>query len=125
MLELFFRETERQIIIMKRYWVNGIVSLGTIYLTFILGYAGIANLAPNAGIKDSFLENYLLWVLGLTAFQGVSYKISEERVLGTIQQFFLSRQGILGWLFITTIVQFVFGFFEAVVFGWVASISVG
>nr|WP_303646852.1 ABC transporter permease [Haloarchaeobius salinus] len=80
---------------LRRYPVNTLSQLGTVFLVFLVLFFGGQALAP-AAIGDTLgglIVGYLLWSMSLTAYSGLSWNVTREAQWGTLEQLFMSPFG--------------------------------
>ncbi|WP_256299438.1 ABC transporter permease [Haloarchaeobius salinus] len=92
----FLRQSARKrVVLLRRYPVNTLSQLGTVFLVFLVLFFGGQALAP-AAIGDTLgglIVGYLLWSMSLTAYSGLSWNVTREAQWGTLEQLFMSPFG--------------------------------
>lgn len=92
---------KKEFIMYKRYLFNAIGGFFTLYVYFLLMFAGYKSLAGNAIGYGDMLEGlvigYTLWILIREVFEDVAYTILREASEGTLEQLYMSIHGF-GWV---------------------------
>jgi ABC-2 type transport system permease protein len=84
---------------LKRYMVNSISSLVSIYMIFILIFAGIQSVSNyvKTGALDGSLEGtivgFFVWTFTIYAFSNLSWNLINEAQTGTLEQLYLAPCG--------------------------------
>lgn len=113
MFELLREETRKEWINLKRYPLNTLGYLITMYALFLVAFLGIKMIPGSSpAFADNFLVNYILWSFCMAMFQSITSTISSESMLGTLQKMFLSRYPVLA-IFLTRAVVSIF--FNAII----------
>ena len=98
LLRAFFK---KEWIILKRYSVNSLGGILTMYVIFLMlfaGYKGVSNLAGIEGdTTEGLVVGYALWVFLLITYQDISFTLRIESQEGTLEQLYMSPHGI-GWV---------------------------
>lgn len=101
---------------MKRYMVNSISSLVSIYMIFILIFAGLQSVSSyvKTGALDGSLEGtivgFFVWTFTIYAFSNLSWNLINEAQTGTLEQLYLAPCGFK-WVGAATLISdFVFSF---------------
>ncbi len=85
------------IIEMKRYMFNTVSSLVTMYIVFLLLFFGakaVGGTAFQAGDSlEGLVVGYIVWVFSIMAYSDLSWSISNEAQIGTLEQMYLSPTG--------------------------------
>lgn len=89
---------KKEVILLRRYFVNSIGGIITIYFIFMLifwGYSGIS--AP--GIKmgtsvENLVVGYVTWLMLMMAWQTIPYSLLQETQEGTMEQLCMSPLGL-------------------------------
>lgn len=86
----------KQVILLKRYWINTATMLVTSYVFFaMIFYGGQAAAGP--AIEDSLdgiVVGFFLFTASLAAFFGTAQDVQREAQWGTLEQLFMSPHGI-------------------------------
>ncbi|AGB15416.1 hypothetical protein Halru_0790 [Halovivax ruber XH-70] len=87
---------EKQLVLLRRYWINTAAMLVTTYIFFaMIFYGGQAVAGP--AIEDSLdgiVVGFFLFTATLSAFFGTAANIQSEAQWGTLEQLFMSPHGI-------------------------------
>ncbi len=101
---------------MKRYIVNSVSSLVSVYMIFILIFAGLQSVSGyvKAGALDGSLEGtiigFFVWTFTIYAFSNLAWNLISEAQTGTLEQLYLAPCGFK-WVGACTIISdFVFSF---------------
>ena len=92
---VFFKE----LALLKRYWLNSLISVISIILLFTLLFLGYSGLA--GGTKDyanglmQLLTGYILTILALFFFQDIAQNLSTEAAEGVLEILYMSPFGYL------------------------------
>ena len=101
---------------MKRYMVNSISSLVSIYMIFMLIFAGLQSVSSyvKTGTLDGSLEGtivgFFVWTFTIYAFSNLSWNLMNEAQTGTLEQLYLAPCGFKWVGAATAISDFVFSF---------------
>lgn len=94
LLQAFFK---KEFIIFRRYLVNSLGGIITLYIIFLLILGGFQGLKAFAGIEGNTVEGlvvgYVLWLFMLSTYQDVSYALRNEAQEGTLEQLYMSVHG--------------------------------
>ncbi|WP_247731407.1 ABC transporter permease [Halovivax limisalsi] len=87
---------EKQVILLRRYWINTATMLVTSYVFFaIIFYGGQAVAGPAIeGSLDGLVVGFFLFTATLAAFFGTARNVQREAQWGTLEQLFMSPHGI-------------------------------
>ena len=101
---------------MKRYIVNSVSSLVSIYMIFILIFAGLQSVSGyvKTGALDGSFEGtivgFFVWTFTIYAFSNLSWNLINEAQTGTLEQLYLALCGFK-WVGAATLMSdFVFSF---------------
>ncbi|MBP7892840.1 MAG: ABC transporter permease [Firmicutes bacterium] len=101
---------------LKRYIVNSVSSLVSIYMIFILIFAGLQSVSKyaNTGALEGSLEGtivgFFVWTFTIYAFSNLSWNLMNEAQTGTLEQLYLAPCGFK-WVGAATLMSdFVFSF---------------
>lgn len=86
----------RSYILLKRYIVNTVIQIGTIYLFFLLIFLGGQAIAGQA-LSDSLggiIVGFFLFTMATIAFSGLAQNLMQEATWGTLEQLYMSPFGI-------------------------------
>jgi len=82
---------------MRRYLFNTLSGIVTLYVVFLLlfyGAKGIGGAALETGDSlEGLVVGYTIWMLAIFAFQNMAWGVSNEAMVGTLEQLYLSRAG--------------------------------
>ncbi|CAN5879948.1 hypothetical protein BH24DEI2_BH24DEI2_17030 [soil metagenome] len=81
---------------MLRYLPNTISEIITFYASFLLFFLGIrviGGVQTTGGSSEYLIVSIVLWVLALTAMQGIGWEITNEATRGTLEQLYMSPVG--------------------------------
>ena len=99
---------KRDLIHFKRYLLNSISSMVTLYLIFLLVFLGIRGIVKTPAALGNTIEGFaigfVLWVLTSDAYSRLSYSVSNEAMVGTLEQLYLSPYGF-GWISSSTVMS--------------------
>lgn len=87
---------EKQLILLKRYWINTSMLLITSYVFFaLIFYGGQAVAGPAIeNSLDGIVVGFFLFTATIAAFFGTAQNIQREAQWGTLEQLFMSPHGI-------------------------------
>ena len=113
----FFAVFERFWIKLKRYAFNTLSGLVTLYLIFLLIFAG-AKYAQGFGINlfgeslEGLVVGFLVWTFALSAYSDLSWSIMREAQQGTLEQLYMCPFGFrfvsFAWIVSSFLTTFVF-----------------
>ena len=113
----FFAVFERFWIELKRYAFNTLSGLVTLYLIFLLIFAG-AKYAQGFGINlfgesvEGLVVGFLVWTFALSAYSDLSWSIMREAQQGTLEQLYMCPFGFrfvsFAWIVSSFLTTFVF-----------------
>ncbi len=113
----FFAIFERFWIELKRYAFNTLSGLVTLYLIFLLIFAG-AKYAQGFGINlfgeslEGLVVGFLVWTFALSAYSDLSWSIMREAQQGTLEQLYMCPFGFrfvsFAWIVSSFLTTFVF-----------------
>jgi len=90
---------KKEIILMRRYFVNSLGGIITIYMIFMLifwGYKGIAGAGVSLGDNmDNLVVSYVTWLMLMMAYQSVPHTVLQEAQEGTLEQLYMSPLGFV------------------------------
>jgi ABC-2 type transport system permease protein len=90
---------KKEFILLRRYFVNSLGGVITIYLIFMLifwGYQGIAGGGIGLGdAVDHLVVGYVTWLMLMMAYQTIPYTILQESQEGTLEQLYMSPLGFV------------------------------
>lgn len=108
LLNAFFK---KEFILFRRYLINSLGGMITLYVIFLLligGYRGFNALSGVAGdTVESLVVGYVIWLFMLVTYQDVAYTLRTEAQEGTLEQLYMSVHG-LGWVMSSKVIA---GFF--------------
>lgn len=114
-LGLFWAVFHKRVMLLVRYPVDTLGSLGTIYLFFALIFFG-GRAVGGPAFDDSLggiVVGYFLAVMGITAYQDTANNITDEAQWGTLEQLYMSPLGfgrvMLAESIVNVIISFVWG----------------
>lgn len=91
----------RQLIYFRRYFMNSLGGMLTLFLVFLLIFGGYQGLSGPGGLKGDTAEvlvvGYVLWFFLYTTYQDVAQYIRTESLTGTLEQLYMSVHGF-GWV---------------------------
>lgn len=89
---------KKEIILMRRYFVNSIGGIITIYFIFMLifwGYTGIGTPGLQMGTTvENIVVGYVTWLMLMMAWQTIPYSLLQETQEGTLEQLCMSPLGL-------------------------------
>ncbi|HKL29693.1 MAG TPA: ABC transporter permease [Natrialbaceae archaeon] len=91
----FAASFRKRLLLLVRYPVNTISTLGALVMVFVIIFYGGKAVAP-AAISDTIegiIVGYFLWTMALSAYQGLSWNVTREAQWGTLEQLFMSPFG--------------------------------
>lgn len=92
---------KKEFIIFKRYLINSIGSMLTLYVMFLLLFGGFQGIRGLAGLEsstaDGIVVSYVLWFFMFTTYQDVANTLCSEARQGTLEQLYMSVHGF-GWV---------------------------
>ncbi len=107
----------RFLIEIKRYPFNTLSSLFTLYLVFLLLFAG-AKYAQGFGISpfgeglEALVVGYLVWIFALIAYSDLAWEIMREAQQGTLEQLYMCPLGFrfvsISWVLASFLVSCIF-----------------
>ncbi len=113
LLQAFFK---KEFIIFRRYLLNSLGGMITLYVVFLLLVGGFQGIRALAGVEGDTVEGlvvgYVLWFFMLSTYQDVSYTLRREAQEGTLEQLYMSVHGF-GWVMGAKVVA---GFFINLMF---------
>lgn len=95
---------------MKRYYFNTLSALVSIYVVFLIAFAGLrafAGAAPSLaadGTLESTIVGFFVWTLVIFAYSDFSWGLINEAQTGTLEQLYLSPLGFR-WIAAFTIIS--------------------
>lgn len=100
-LVLFRAFLKKQYIYFRRYLVNSMGGMLTVYFVFLLIFWGYRGLSGPAWLEGNTAEDlvvgYVLWFFLYTTYQNVAQYIRTESLTGTLEQLYMSVHGF-GWV---------------------------
>lgn len=92
---------KKEFIVSKRYLVNSLGGVITLYVIFLLmfgGYQGLRSLAGvGGGTMEGLVAGYVLWLFMLITYQDAWYTLRTEAQQGTLEQLYMSVHSF-GWV---------------------------
>lgn len=86
----------KEIALLKRYWVNTVSNTITTYVMFLIVFFGGSAVMGQA-INDTLpgiIIGFFLWSLSWAAFDGPASSLSMEATWGTLEQLYMSPMGL-------------------------------
>lgn len=114
-LNLFWAVLHKRVMLLVRYPVDTLGSLGTIYLFFALIFYGGRSVAGPAFDESlgGIVVGYFLAVMGITAYQEMASNVTDEAQWGTLEQLYMSPLGfgrvMLAESIVNVFISFVWG----------------
>jgi len=99
-LLLFKAFLKKEFILFRRYLVNSIGGMLTIYVIFLLllgSYRGLVGGGDHGDTVEQLVVGYVLWFFMLSTYQDVAYTLRREAKEGTLEQLYMSVHGF-GWV---------------------------
>ncbi len=100
----------------KRYTFNSVSSLVSIYMVFILIFAGLQSVSNYVksetleGSLEGTIVGFFVWTFTIYAFSNLSWSLINEAQTGTLEQLYLAPCGFR-WIGVCTLISdFVFSF---------------
>lgn len=110
-------EIFRSFIIQKRYLLNSVLFIITLYLLFCGIYFAAKHLTPSSTSTTGFfsrsLTGYLIWLFAISILGNFGISLSEETEKGTLEQIYLSFTEVLIIFTVRCIVNFIITLIEA------------
>jgi len=103
--------TEKQIIMLRRYWINTASGLATNYILFLVVFFGGQQVAP-AALNESLegiIVGFFLWSLSWTAFQLPASSMMREAQWGTLEQLYMTPVGFFKVLSVNSLANITIG----------------
>jgi len=95
----FIAMFKKEVILLRRYFVNSIGGIITIYFVFMLmfwGYTGLAGAGVNLGdAVDNLVVGYITWLMLMMAYQTIPDTVLQEAREGTLEQLYMSPLGFV------------------------------
>ena len=92
---VFFKEWA----LLKRYWLNSLISVVSIVILFVLLFLGYSGLAGGSADFQNglshLLTGYILTILALFFFQDIAQNLSSEASEGVLEILYMSPYGYL------------------------------
>jgi len=95
-LILFKSNFRREVILLKRYLPNTISMILTFYFIFLGMFLGIQVVGDPSSAETNIqyvIVNYIFWYLAMATMSGIGWMVSNEVVLGTLEQLYMSPLG--------------------------------
>lgn len=95
-LILFKVNLKKELILLKRYLPNTISEILTFYLIFLGMFFGIQVIGDPQTAETNIqyvIVNYIFWYLAMMTMAGIGWAVSNEVVLGTLEQLYMSPLG--------------------------------
>ncbi|MEW6723508.1 MAG: ABC transporter permease [Bacillota bacterium] len=91
----------RNLVLMRSYFFNTISMLVTMYIVFLLMFYG-AKAVGGASLSmgdtlEGLIVGYLVWMFAIMAYSDLSWSLTNEAQVGTLEQLYLSPAGFK-WL---------------------------
>ncbi len=94
---VFAAVTRRTFVMFKSYSFNSISSLVTMYLVFCLMFFGAKAIGgpvlSSAQTLEAMVVGYFVWLLAVYSYSDLSWDITNEAQVGTLEQLYLSPVG--------------------------------
>ncbi len=111
---LFKSNFRREVILLKRYLPNTISMILTFYFIFLGMFLGIQIVGDPSSAEMNIqyvIVNYIFWYLAMATMSGIGWMVSNEVVLGTLEQLYMSPLGayriFLSRIVATTIIELI------------------
>jgi ABC-2 type transport system permease protein len=88
--------TEKELLLLRRYWLNTVGGLGANYIMFAVVFFGGQSAAPGA-LTDTLpgiIVGFFVWSMSWSAFQTPSQGLMREARWGTLEQLYASTHGL-------------------------------
>lgn len=88
--------TEKQLLLLRRYWLNTAGGLVTNYVMFAIVFFGGQSAAPGVltDTLSGIIVGFFVWSMSWGAFQNPSQGLMREARWGTLEQLYASPQGL-------------------------------
>ena len=94
---VFAAVTRRTFMMFRSYSFNSISSLVTMYIVFLLLFFGAKAVGgpvlSSAKTLDAMVVGYFIWLLAVTSYSDLSWDLTNEAQVGTLEQLYLSPVG--------------------------------
>lgn len=87
---------KRELILIKRYWMNTLSMIVSFYIIFLAMFLGIQVVGDpsTAEINTQYvIVNYIFWYLTMAVMSGIGWVVMNEVTLGTLEQLYMSPLG--------------------------------
>lgn len=95
-LTLFKVNMKRELILIKRYWMNTLSMIISFYIIFLAMFLGIQVVGDpsTAELNTQYvIINYIFWYLTMAVMSGIGWVVMNEVTLGTLEQLYMSPLG--------------------------------
>lgn len=123
LLQAFFK---MEFITFRRYWVNSLGGMLTIYVIFLVLFGGYQGLGGMEGdTAEVLVVGYVLWFFMLATYQDVWYTLRTEAQQGTLEQLYMSIHSF-GWIMgAKVIARFFINLISVAILLWAALFTTG
>ncbi len=108
MKQVFLTVLKKEWIVTKRYPVNfisGLISIYIIFLAIFLGFRYLGSNNPNYGQSvESLIVGFFLWTYSMAAYARLSWGVTEEANTGTLEQLYMSPIGF-NWISVFIVIS--------------------
>ncbi|NCU17330.1 ABC transporter permease [Bacillus sp. P1(2020)] len=87
---------KRELILIKRYWMNTLSMIVSFYIIFLAMFLGIQVVGDpsTAELNTQYvIINYIFWYLTMAVMSGIGWVVMNEVTLGTLEQLYMSPLG--------------------------------
>ncbi|QKG84496.1 ABC transporter permease [Kroppenstedtia pulmonis] len=95
MLSMLKVNIEKQYIEFKRYWMNTLIEVVSLYIVLMglfLGFTFIGGQAENFNEKIEYVvASYVIWVVAISAMQAIGYEVFSDLQRGTLDQIYMTH----------------------------------
>lgn len=97
----------KSFILLKRYLLNSLVRIGTIYIFFLFMFFGGRQLSAQAmdDTLGGLIVGFFVFTMALTAYSGITQNVMREAQWGTLEQLYMSPFGIGRVIAVRTLVN--------------------
>lgn len=94
---VFSAVVRKAVAMFRRYVFNTVSSMVTIYLFFTLMFFGAKAVGgpalSSAGTLEAMVVGYFIWIVAITSYSDLSWDLTNEAQMGTLEQLYLSPAG--------------------------------
>ncbi len=113
---IFHSLLKKYFIELKRYFLNTLMSMGGIFILFLLVFFGLASFEAGTETLQGTLVGFAMWTFAVMAYSEMSWSLLQEARDGTLEQLYLTPTSFRRISAYRVLASFLFQFVMFIVF---------